>query len=205
MPRLDGTALELAAVKAITNAGDDAIFMRDRFTDNAVMNAAALQSARVVMFATHGVFAADFPEARGCLPEAALLTSASDGARSVFLDSGQVLDLKLDADLVVLSACDTGNPQPIAPGDSGLPSGGDALSGLARSFFYAGARSVLVSHWVLPDEDTVAVMTGFFSRLQAGEAAPEAMQAAQLAQIARGAGDPLQWAAFAIVGAPPPR
>ena len=205
LPRLDGTALELAAVKAITNAGDDAIFMRDRFTDNAVMNAAALQSARVVMFATHGVFAADFPEARGCLPEAALLTSASDGARSVFLDSGQVLDLKLDADLVVLSACDTGNPQPIAPGDSGLPSGGDALSGLARSFFYAGARSVLVSHWVLPDEDTVAVMTGFFSRLQAGEAAPEAMQAAQLAQIARGAGDPLQWAAFAIVGAPPPR
>lgn len=205
LPRLEGTALELAAVKAITGADDEAIFLRDRFTDKAVLNAPALQSARVVMFATHGVFAADFPEARGCLPEAALLTSASNGAGSVFLDSAQVLDLKLDADLVVLSACDTGNPQPISPGEGGLPSGGDALSGLARSFFYAGARSVLVSHWVLPDEDTVAVMAGFFSRLQAGEAAPEAMQAAQLAQIAKGAGDPLQWAAFAIVGAPPAR
>ena len=104
---------------------------------------------------------------------------------------------------MVLSACDTGNPEPIAPGESGLPSGGDALSGLARSFFYAGARSVLVSHWVLPDEDTVALMKGFFERLTEGESAPEALQAAQMAQIEAGAGDPLQWAAFTIVGAPP--
>jgi CHAT domain-containing protein len=155
------------------------------------------------MFSTHGVFAADFPEERECLPEASLLTSAAEGSDTVFLDSARVLDLKLDADLVVLSACDTGNPEPIAPGESGLPSGGDALSGLARSFFYAGARSVLVSHWVLPDEDTVALMKGFFERLTEGESAPEALQAAQMAQIEAGAGDPLQWAAFTIVGAPP--
>jgi CHAT domain-containing protein len=76
------------------------------------------------------------------------------------------------------------------------------LSGLARSFFYAGARSVLVSHWVIPDEDTVALMRAFFERLQAGEAAPEALRAAQLAQIRAGADDPLQWAALAIVGSP---
>ena len=136
---------------------------------------------------------------------AALLTSAvSDGA-GLFLDSAQVLDLELDADLVVLSACDTGNPQPVAPGESGLASGGDALSGLARSFFYAGARSVMVSHWVLPDEDTVALMTAFFERLKEGTAGPEALRAAQLAQIARGADDPLQWAALAVVGAPQAR
>jgi CHAT domain-containing protein len=116
-----------------------------------------------------------------------------------------VLDLQLDADLVVLSACDTGNPQPVAPGESGLPSGGDALSGLARSFFYAGARSVMVSHWVLPDEDTVAVMRKFFERVKVGDAAPEALRAAQLAQIASGADDPLQWAALTVVGAPPAR
>jgi CHAT domain-containing protein/cellobiose-specific phosphotransferase system component IIA len=202
-PALSGTAQELAAVQSITGADARAMFLRDRFTANTVMEADVLRSARVVMFATHGIFAADLPEAKGCMPEAALMTSV--GESGLFLDSAQVLDLKLDADLVVLSACDTGNPQAIAPGDTGLPSGGDALSGLARSFFYAGARSVLVSHWVLPDEDTVAVMTTFFKRLEAGDPPPEAMQAAQMAQMARGAADPLQWAAFAIVGAPPAR
>ena len=203
LPQLGGTALELEAVKAATKAREEDVYLRERFTDGAVLASEGVRSARVVMFSTHGVFAADFPEERECLPEASLLTSAAEGSDTVFLDSARVLDLKLDADLVVLSACDTGNPEPIAPGESGLPSGGDALSGLARSFFYAGARSVLVSHWVLPDEDTVALMKGFFERLTEGESAPEALQAAQMAQIEAGAGDPLQWAAFTIVGAPP--
>lgn len=200
LPRLRGTAAELEAVKDILGSGERSVRLRERFTDVAVMRDRNLESARVVMFSTHGVFGTDFPEAEGCLPDAALLTSAVDEGASIFLDSSQVLELKLDADLVVLSACNTGNPQPVALGETGLPSGGDALSGLARSFFYAGARSVLVSHWVLPDEDTVALMRAFFTRLQTGEAAPEALRAAQLAQIRAGADDPLQWAALAIVG-----
>lgn len=200
LPPLRGTAAELEAVKEILGSGERSVTLRERFTDTAVMGDRNLEAARVVMFSTHGVFGTDFPDAEGCLPDAALLTSAVDEGSSVFLDSSKVLELKLDADLVVLSACNTGNPQPIAPGETGLPSGGDALSGLARSFFYAGARSVLVSHWVLPDEDTVALMRAFFERLQAGEAAPEALRAAQLAQIQAGADDPLQWAALAIVG-----
>lgn len=205
LPRLPGTAAELAAVQRIVGADPGSVLLRERFTDRGVLDGAGVGDARVLMFSTHGLFAADFPEAAGCLPDAALLTSAvSDGA-GLFLDSAQVLDLELDADLVVLSACDTGNPQPVAPGESGLASGGDALSGLARSFFYAGARSVMVSHWVLPDEDTVALMTAFFERLKEGTAGPEALRAAQLAQIARGADDPLQWAALAVVGAPQAR
>jgi CHAT domain-containing protein len=163
-----------------------------------------LSDAKVIMFSTHGVFASEYGDARECMPEAALLTSSTPDAAGVFLDTAQVLDLKLDADLIVLSACDTGNPEPIAQGETGLPSGGDALSGLARSFVYAGARSVLVSHWVLPDSDTVAVMSEFFRHLKSGMAPPEALQAAQLAQIAAGNDDPLQWAAVALVGAPPP-
>lgn len=204
MPRLDGTARELEAVQRAMGAGADSVLLRQQFTDRAVLDSRTIGDARVVMFSTHGVFASDFPEAQGCLPDAALLTSAADGAGGLFLDSAQVLDLKLDADLVVLSACDTGNPQAVAPGETGLPSGGDALSGLARSFFYAGARSVLVSHWVLPDEDTALIMAKFFEAIAAGTPAPEAMQAAQLAQMAAGHDDPLQWAAFAVVGAPPP-
>jgi CHAT domain-containing protein len=202
LPRLRGTAAELEAVKDILGSGDRSVRLREGFTEAAVLRDRNLETARVVMFSTHGVFGTDFPEAEGCLPEAALLTSATGDSSNVFLDSSRVLELKLDADLVVLSACNTGNPQPVAPGETGLPSGGDALSGLARSFFYAGARSVLVSHWVIPDEDTVALMRAFFERLQAGEAAPEALRAAQLAQIRAGADDPLQWAALAIVGSP---
>jgi CHAT domain-containing protein len=203
--RLPGTAAELAAVQRVTGAPADSVLLREGFTDRGVLDSPRVRDARVLMFSTHGLFGADFPQAEGCVPDAALLTSAVSDQAGLYLDSAQVLDLKLDADLVVLSACDTGNPQPVAPGESGLASGGDALSGLARSFFYAGARSVMVSHWVLPDDDTVALMTVFFERLQQGDAGPEALRAAQLAQIGRGADDPLAWAALAVVGAPQAR
>ena len=205
LPALQGTAKELNAVRRVLGGDRATVRTRERFTDRAVLRSQAVRDARVLMFSTHGVFATDFPDAQDCLPDAALLASAVDPQSGLFLDSAKVLDLQLDADLVVLSACDTGNPQPVAPGESGLPSGGDALSGLARSFFYAGARSVMVSHWVLPDEDTVAVMRKFFERVKVGDAAPEALRAAQLAQIASGADDPLQWAALTVVGAPPAR
>lgn len=204
LPRLEGTATEIARVAEVTKSGTENVFLRERFTDRQVLANPVLSDAKVIMFSTHGVFASEYGDARECMPEAALLTSSTPDAAGVFLDTAQVLDLKLDADLIVLSACDTGNPEPIAQGETGLPSGGDALSGLARSFFYAGARSVLVSHWVLPDSDTVAVMSEFFKHLKSGMAPPEALQAAQLAQIAAGNDDPLQWAAFALVGAPPP-
>jgi CHAT domain-containing protein len=205
LPRLPGTAAELEAVQRVFGADADSVLLRERFTDRGVLGGARVSDARVLMFSTHGFFGTDFPEAAGCIPDAALVTSAVADEAGLFLDSAQVLDLKLDADLVVLSACDTGNPQPVAPGESGLPSGGDALSGLARSFFYAGARSVMVSHWVLPDADTVALMTVFFEGLKDGAAGPEALRAAQLAQIGSGADDPLQWAALTVVGAPQAR
>lgn len=204
LPRLPGTAVELQSVRQVLGGSEDSIRLRNRFTDRAVLRDEQLAAARVLMFSTHGVFASEFPEAEGCLPDAGLLSSAVSPNAGVILDSAQVLDLQLDADVVVLSACDTGNPQPVAPGETGLPSGGDALSGLARSFFYAGARTVLVSHWPLPDTATVAIMRGLFERLQAGDSLPEALRAAQLSQIAAD-DDPLGWAALAVVGAPQSR
>jgi len=205
LPRLEGTAEELAAVRAVFEVPEDTVRLREQFTDRSVQRERRLESSRIVMFSTHGVFGTEFPEAEGCVPDAALLTSSLPDGSTMFLDSAQVLDLKLDADLVVLSACDTGNPQPVIPGETGLPSGGDALSGLARSFFYAGARSVMVSHWPLPDEATVPLIRAFFSRLRAGDAAPEALRNAQLEQMQAGRDDPLEWAALVVVGAPTAR
>lgn len=125
------------------------------FTDQAVKNM-PLQNYQVLYFATHGLLPNDLE----CLPQPSLVTSPpavlqdkDDG----FLDMEEILQLNLDADLVVLSACNTGGPD---------RKGGENLTGLARAFFFAGARSLLVSHWPAADEATVKLMTGIFEQKQ---------------------------------------
>src|SRR6185295_17935018 len=94
------------------------------------------------------------------------------------LTASEVTGLKLDADWVILSACNT------AAGDAG----GEALSGLARAFFYAGARALLVSHWPVSSDAAVRLTTTAIAALEAdpsiGKA--EAMRRAMLAEIERG-------------------
>ena len=103
--------------------------------------------------------------------------------------------LKLDADWVILSACNT------AAGDS---VGGAAFSGLARAFFYAGARELLVSHWYVDSKATVALITKSFDALKAdpkiGRA--EALRRAMTTLIAAGGrtAHPSAWAPFVVVG-----
>jgi CHAT domain-containing protein len=121
-------------------------------------------------------------------------TALDDG----LLTASEVAQLKLNAEWVVLSACNTA---------SGDKPGAEALSGLARAFFYAGGRSLLVSNWVVASDSTVALMTGTF----AAAADPmlshaEALQKAMLAMInspqhANWA-DPKYWAPFVVVGEP---
>ena len=108
-----------------------------------------LAQARIMHFATHGLVTGEI----GGLAEPALVltppaeaTAADDG----LLTASEVSSLHLDADWVILSACNT------AAGESG---NAEALSGLARSFFYAGARALLVSHWPVNSEAAVALTT----------------------------------------------
>ncbi|MDE2458921.1 MAG: CHAT domain-containing protein, partial [Rhodospirillales bacterium] len=137
-----------------------------------------------------------------CQPEPAIVTSAPAGAKSAnnaLLTTSDVTGLKLDANLVVLSACNTG----------GGEAGGEALSGLARSFFYAGARAIMVTQWSVNDQVSAYLVADTLSRLHAGNAggAAGSLRAAQLALIA-GAGksfpaqiaDPFYWAAFTVIG-----
>ena len=109
--------------------------------------------------------------------------------------------LQLDADWVVLSACNTA---------AASESGEEDLSGLARAFFYAGARSLLVSHWYVDSRATVALITKTFASLKAEPAISraEALRRAMAAVIAEGRGreHPAKWAPFVVVGgagAPP--
>ena len=115
------------------------------------------------------------------------------------LRASDVAMLKMDADFVVLSACNT------AAGDK---PGAEALSGLARAFFYAGARSLIVSHWEVDSDSTVALMTGLFDALKNNPhlTRAEALRMSMLHMIDHPANpdwrQPKFWAPFVVVGEP---
>jgi CHAT domain-containing protein len=161
-----------------------------------------LDAYRIVYFATHGLVAGEVEKFAKVRAEPALAltipekpTELDDG----LLTASEVAQLKLNADWVVLSACNTA-----AEGDPGA----EALSGLARAFFYAGARSLVVSHWEVDSEATVQLMTGTF---QANARDPklshaEALRESMLTMIDKAKSEddahPRIWAPFVVVGEP---
>ena len=172
---------------------DDLKFLGDA-TETAVKQA-NLAAYRVVYFATHGLVAGDAglgePALVLTLPETP--SELDDGV----LTASEIAMLKLDADWVVLSACNTAAPaKPEAEG----------LSGLARSFFHAGARSLLVSHWLVDSEAASRLVTGAFDALKKTPTLTkaEALQASML-NILKDPSDPSTaypdyWAPFIVVG-----
>jgi CHAT domain-containing protein len=158
------------------------------------VRATDLARYRVIAFATHGVL----PGELRCQAEPALaLAPPASPSREDdgLLDASEVATLKLDADWVVLSACNTAGP------DGTL--GGESLSGLARAFFYAGARALLVSHWAVASGPTVALTTKMFEAYarEAGVSKAEALRRSQAALRARPeTAHPFFWAPFVVVG-----
>ncbi|HEY3950699.1 CHAT domain-containing protein [Phenylobacterium sp.] len=196
LPELPDTAEEVRKVGATLSANPNEIVIGKTFTDEAVRNRRDLNDYKVVYFATHGLL----PQPSACLPEPALVTSVGAGADSDgLLDASEILDLKLDADLVVLSACDTGGAGSDAADLTGLQGGGEALGGLTRAVIYAGGRALVVSHWSVDSAATVRLMTGLFSSRAPSEA--EALQQAQaVLQKSAEWSHPYFWAPFTIVG-----
>lgn len=196
LPYLPGSKTELEALKtryprALVRIGGEA-------TETAVRqgDAAALSNARFVVFSTHGLMAGSTAAEPGLVmtpPDQA--TEADDG----YLSASEAARLRLNAEFVVLSACNTA-------ASDGRP-GGEGLSGLARAFFYAGARSVLVSHWEVSDAATTELITASFAALDApgadvGDRA-RALQAGMRAVRANRAWThPAFWAPFTLVGEP---
>jgi len=195
MPPLPDTADEVRAVGASIGGATAAdVVIGGAFTDDGVKARGDLSDYKVLYFATHGLL----PQPSACLPEPALMTSLGTGDSDGLLDTSEILDLKLDADLVVLSACDTGG----AGGDSsatGLQGGGEALGGLTRAVIYAGGRSLIVSHWSVDSVATVRLMTGMFSAGSPTKAASLAKSQMALQQSEEFS-HPYFWAPFTIVG-----
>ncbi len=181
-------------------AGSEVITGQE-FSDSALLGRDDLDDYKIIHFATHGLVTAPRPQ---CPAQPALLTSFGDGQSDGLLSFKEIFDLRLDADLVILSACDTAGMATIAASrEAGISSGGNyALDGLVRAFVGAGARSVLASHWPVPDDfdATKTLISGIFT---VGQSLPvgQALARTQHKMMDNPlTSHPYYWAAFILVG-----
>jgi CHAT domain-containing protein/tetratricopeptide (TPR) repeat protein len=197
---LPETADELCAVARLAGSQEEVVYLGEKATETTIKALSAngtLAQARVVHFATHGLLAGETEMLGASRAEPALLLTPPAKASEEddgLLTASEIAQLKLDADWVVLSACNT------AASDK---PGAEALSGLARAFFYAGARALLVSHWAVNSEATVKLITQAFDEIKANPklGRAEAMRRSMVAMTATGGGaHPALWAPFVVVG-----
>ncbi|WP_373488103.1 CHAT domain-containing protein, partial [Blastomonas sp.] len=192
---------ELFLANQIVGGQNGNVVTGQAFSDTSLLARDDLDDYRVLQFATHGLVTAPRPE---CPARPALVTSFGDGNSDGLLSFREVFDLKLDADVVILSACDTAGMATVgASRDAGITTGGNfALDGLVRAFVGAGARSVVASHWPVPDDfdATKRLIGGMFSAAP-GTPLARSLNAAQQGLMDDAAtSHPYYWAAFVILG-----
>src|SRR6516225_139937 len=204
LPALPETADELRAVASELGAKLEDIKLGEAASVTDVKHE-RLDNYRIVYFATHALVAGEVEKFAKVKAEPALVLSIprrpsdeDDG----LLRASDVATLKMNADFVVLSACNT------AAGDK---PGAEALSGLARAFFYAGTRSLIVSSWEVDSESTVALMIGLFGALKSNPhlSHAEALRLSMLGMLGKSSkpewAQPKFWAPFIVVGEPKKR
>jgi CHAT domain-containing protein/tetratricopeptide (TPR) repeat protein len=194
--RLLFTSEEAQSIRARLGAADADVLTGPQATEAAVKAASAkglLARARYVHFATHGILGLD----TGQPPALVLSLVGNDGQRDAdggindgFLRLDEVTRLQLNADLVVLSACETGKGRLYA---------GEGMTGLARAFLYAGSRGVVCSLWAVDDRETASFMAQLYGGLKDGQSAADALRAAKLEMI-RAQKAPVYWAPFILIG-----
>jgi CHAT domain-containing protein len=205
LPRLPETAQEIRDLAAVTNADPIRDVILGARANEKAVKTLDLTRYRVVTFATHGLVPGDLDG----LTQPALALSAPDVAEvegDGLLTLDEILSLRLNADWVVLSACNTA---------SGQGAGAEAVSGLGRAFFYAGARALLVTHWPVETTSARALTTNLFRRQQEdpGLDRAQALQQTMNSIIDQGLfvdatsgnpvfsyAHPIFWAPFALIG-----
>lgn len=195
-PSLPESAQELRAMAKTLHAGESSLWLRERATER-VVKSLELSKYRVIAFATHGVMAG---ELSGIAEPGLILTPPAEASAEDdgYLSASEIAQLRLNADWVLLSACNT------AAGD-GTP-GAEGLSGLAKAFFYSGSRSLFVSHWPVASEATVRLTTTMLRDFETnpargkGEAHRQAMLAVMNTPGHPEYSHPFFWAPFVVVG-----
>ncbi len=149
--------------------------------------------SRIIHLATHGLLndfnGSGVPGAIALAPDPASSSKEQQSGINGLLTADEILDLKLNAELVVLSACDTGRGTIT----------GDGVIGLSRSLITAGASSIIVSLWPVPDAPTASLMSDFYQNLQQNPDKAQALRQAMLATIKQYP-EPKNWAAFTLIG-----
>jgi len=196
---LPDTAHELACVAKSLGAPASSVILGRDMTETSLKKM-PLNSYRVIHFATHGLLAGEAAKLSAAHAEPALVMSPPDVPTEEddgLLTSSEIAGLKLDADWVVMSACNTAGS-----GEQGT----EALSGLARAFFYAGARALLVSHWPVSSYAATMLTSRTFARMRKDAiiGRSEAFRRAMLSLMSDPdrpwASHPSYWAPFVVVG-----
>ena len=180
LPRLRGSARE---ARAVARYAATATVRRRGDASEAWLKRAPLDAYGVVHFATHALVD------QGSMINTALALAPGDGEDG-FLNAGELLGLRLQADLVVLSACRTAG---------GVLVQGEGIQGLANPLLVVGARAVAATWWPISDQASIAFVDDFYRALASGRAAGDALREAKIAALRRGAPE-REWAAFSIIG-----
>src|SRR4051812_37816926 len=215
IPRLSETADEAKEIARVLG-GKSQLYVGDQAQERTA-KAGSLRTARFVLFATHGFLggeyiASDLPveeedarraaKPRGQPALALTLVGDLKGEDGLLTMKEVIEDLELNAELVALSACNTA-------GESAQANNGEGFAGLTRAFMYAGAKSLLVSHWSVDSLSTQALMTSTFRNIKAGMPTLSAVNDAQRELLAGrysqgpyhfSRAHPFFWAAFVYVG-----
>lgn len=192
---------ELLKARALLGGQGTDIMVGSAFSDTAIKARPDLDNFRILHFATHGLVTPPQPT---CPARPALVTSFGAQGSDGLLSFAEIFDLRLDADMVILSACDTAGQADVAATRAAgiVTGGGSALEGLVRAFIGAGSRSVLASHWPAPDDfdATARLINGLFEA-PAGSASGDALLKAQQGLMAQAdTSHPYYWAGFAVIG-----
>jgi CHAT domain-containing protein/Flp pilus assembly protein TadD len=186
LPRLKGSRIEVRQIADLYRPDDVMIYTGKNANEKHVKQNPLVETAKRLHFAAHGILNEERPALSGLR-----LTQAGgdDGLLQVY----EIFNLDLDAELVVLSACESGLGKEVT---------GEGLVGVTRAFLYAGAPSVVVSLWRVRDDTAPDLMVDFYEELdQLGKA--EALQRAKLTMIEGGRhAHPYYWAPFILVGKP---
>jgi len=198
IPALPETRAEVQAIAQLLKADPqkDTHFGPDASRESVLQSSQSGQLAqrRVIIFATHGLIPGDLPNLRQPALALAANSAAETDPLAPLLTLQDVLSLKLNADWVVLSACNTAAAEGRAE---------EALSGLARGFFYAGSRSLLVTHWSVESESASLLTTGTFAHQIAhpGSRRAQSLRESMLKVMAQPQfAHPAFWAPYALVG-----
>jgi CHAT domain-containing protein/Tfp pilus assembly protein PilF len=182
LPNAEREILEISSYFA-ENKRD--IYLKDEAREERFKEA-PLKDYEIIHFACHGFLAEEFP-----FRSALVLSLDDDPQEDGFLQVRELYNLRLKADLVVLSACQTGK---------GKLERGEGILGFPRVFFYAGARSVMLTLWRINDESTAKFMSLFYRYLSEGNDKAQALRLTKLEMINSKFSHPFYWAAFILNG-----